>query len=294
MRPATILALARATATLALLRAADDPPGPREAGADEPNTYGLPDGEDLADELRRWFARQARAVLGTLPTIGTERPATLPALTDWDDPMAAAMTPIVGAYWQDSGERTRERIGLDPEEWRVSNPHLQRMIHQQCFEFCASTNRTTSLQLEDAHRRLREELASGLVDHGERIPQLTRRVQAVFQHASRSRARRIAQTEASRAVHAAQLEAARQSGIVVGLEWLLSGDACPVCQAIARDVGRVRLGQGFATIGTNPVYRTIRHPPAHPGCRCSLIEILSSDYGGPTDVAWGAPLRRAA
>ena len=100
----------------------------------------------------------------------------------------------------------------------------------------------------------------------------------------------IAATEASRAVHAAELTADVESEVVAGLELLLSSDACALCRKIASECKRVRLGESFATIGDNPHYKHIKHPPIHPRCQCSLLEILKPEYGGPVDPKWGTTL----
>lgn len=259
-------------------------------GDEAENTFGLPDGLPISKELRRWFRRQLKSILGTLPEIGEGIPTDFPPLTDYDDPMASAMTPLISAYWDESGRRVRERLGLDPDEWQVTDPHLREKISTAAYDFCAATNATTSKALADALAELRASLAVGQVDEGETLVQLRKRVEAVFDGAETWRAQRIAASEASRAVHAAELESAAASGVVAGVEWLLSGDACPLCQKVASEAKRVPLGRPFAIVGDHPVYSAIRHPPLHPGCQCSLIEILKPEYGGPENPGWAQTL----
>lgn len=286
----TTLALAATAAALALkVMRADQPPDQEPApGAEEENTFDLPDGTPIGQELLHWFREQSRAVLGTIPEIGTELPDHYAALTNYDDPMAASMTPLLSAYWDESGRRARAKLGLDPEKWQVTSPHLRPMIEEAALDFCRATNETTSLELTDALNRLRKELIEGLVDSGESIPQLRKRVQSVFQDAKDYRAERIARTEASRAVHAAQLESDAESGVVAGHEWLLSGDACSRCQQVAAEAKRVRLRQPFAVVGNHPAYATVRHPPLHVSCRCALRAVLKPEYGGPEEPGWAA------
>ena len=299
--PAILAVLGLATLTLREL-AGDDPepkPEPKAKGKAEAkppeNTYGLPTGTPIRAELIRWFQQQAKAVLGTIPTLGTELPTHFPPLADYDDPMASAMTPLIGAYWDEAGKQTLGRLGLqetakDSDEWKVTNPHLHAKIQQASLEFCQATNATTSGNLAAALDKLRSELSAGLVDHGETLAQLTKRVQGVFQGAETWRARQIAASEASRAVHAAQEEAAIQSGVVAGFEWLISGDACPLCLQVAAEVKRVPIGRAFALVGHDPHYATVKHPPLHPGCRCAMLEVLTPEYGGPEDPEWGQTL----
>ena len=58
----------------------------------EDNTFNLPDGRPIRRGLKGWFAKQAKEILGTVPAIGEPMPASFPPLTDYDDPMASAMT----------------------------------------------------------------------------------------------------------------------------------------------------------------------------------------------------------
>ena len=66
--------------------------------------------------------------------------------------------------------------------------------------------------------------------------------------------------------------------MVSGWEWLPSSGACPICLAIAARARFVKLGQPFAVIGDNPVYSTIKFPPAHPNCTCTYLQILIDEH----------------
>jgi hypothetical protein len=261
----------------------------------EENTYGLPQGEALAGELRGWFEKQREAVHAAIPD-GDDAPQTLPthlpdlAAAEWTGPMASAVTPYLETTWSESGKDVYARMGLDPGDWKVTNPHLKHQIERQAFNFCSSTNRTTTLGLETALKKLRNALVVGLVEEGEALPQLRIRVNEIFAGLSGSKAEMIAATEASRAVHAAQEVAAAESGVVAGLELLLSSDACPLCRKIYRECKQVRLGQAFAVIGENPTYSHIKYPPLHPRCQCTTIEVLKPEYGGPAGPKWGETL----
>ena len=201
------------------------------------------------------------------------------------------MTPIISGYWQESGDQTLGRLeartGLDLGEWSVVNPHTRAMIQTASLKFCQSTNETTTKELKTALAELKQSLIEGIVEKGEAPRELAKRVNEIFEGAKTWKAHQIAVTEASRAVHAAQVEAATQSGVVAGLEWLLSSDACPVCQAQAAKCPRVRLGQPFGTIGSNPDYSTVRFPPLHPNDQCTVTEILLPEYGGPENPDFG-------
>lgn len=258
----------------------------------EANTYGLPEGEPLEKELRRWFKRQRRAVLKAIPD-SWPLPMHLPLLgrREWVDPMAAAMVPLLAPYWNESYQESQARLSRGRAvPGGVVNPHLRQQIERQSFNFCQSTNESTSRRLEDALDALKHEFVQGLVEQGEAVLQLTERVKEIFEGLTERHAATIAATEASRAFHAAQEQAALESGVVAGKEWLISADACELCQKIAAESKQVRLGQAFAVVGNHPEYSTVMHPPAHPNCRCTLIDVLMPEYGGPADIEWGLTL----
>lgn len=279
MRAAQIAALAAAVAA-ELLRAHKEPA----------DTYGLGSGDPIRKELARWFRAQEAFVLERIGepvrTIPGEPPSHLPGMGGFTDPMSRSMTPIISAIWESSGRRFYESIHLDPDQWTVTNPHTQDQIDRATFQFCQETNATTSRQLEQALDDLRKEMAVGIVEQGEGVGELTKRVKSIFDAAETWRARRIAITENSRARHSAEDTAARESGVVDGWQWLVSEGACPLCHYIASEVRQVRLGQNFAVIGSG-VYSQIRTPPAHPHCTCSIVAILSPGYGGPEATDWG-------
>jgi hypothetical protein len=130
-----------------------------------------------------------------------------------------------------------------------------------------------------------------MLETGDAIPLLRKRVQKVFGDAEEWRANRIATTESSRAYHASQLQAAIDSQVVAGWEWLKSANCCDLCDYVASQCPRVQLGQAFATgVGNHPEYSTVRYPPLHPHDRCSVIEILKAEYGGPKDVDYSETL----
>lgn len=290
------------------------------------NPFKLPRGERLRLELVRVFAEQRRAMIrhldagekdgtdGILPggrlgrgflrrpgldglfdrVARKDNPPPPPPAgwPDFDDlhlgalAMSERFAPLLVLTWEAAAQRFAPRVGLDPDAWSVVNPHTEAMIEHAALAFAQSTNDTTSRQLDQALGDLRRELTTGIVELGEALSTLTDRVNAIFDQASRSRARRIAWTETSRAVHSAQEQAAIHSGVVTGWKWLLSSDSCPLCTAIAARTPAVKLGQPFAIIGSDPNYSTVKFPPAHPHCRCSLIEVLDTD----DQPAWGDTL----
>jgi len=259
----------------------------------EANTFKLPTGEPLRRELVKAFRRQRSVVLEFLRTgRKQDRPGLPDAWPPLDDfgggalPMAQRMTPLLKLTWSKAAAKFAPRVGLDPDEWSVVNPHTAAVIEAAALTFCERTNATTSLALDQALKKTREELHAGVVEQGESLEKLTKRVGRIFDGAETWRARRIAQSETSRAVHAAQEQAAVQSGVVRGWEWLLSSDACPECLAVAEKARFVKLGQPFAVTSPDPVYGAVKFPPLHPHCACSVLEVLDTD----PEPAWSQTL----
>ena len=248
------------------------------------NPFRLPRGEPLRRELAAVFREQRKAVLRFLRTgrkawagheLSTKDDAhpigPLPA--GWPDfhdfglgsiDQAWRFTPLLKLTWDAAAKAFAPGVGLDPDSWSVVNPHTERMIDEAVLAFSDSMNATTSLALDEALARTREELKAGVVERGEALTAITKRINGIFDGAEKWRARRIAWTETSRAVHAAQEQAAIASGVVTGWRLLLSSDACPLCVAVYRRAPTVRLGHAFAVIGDNPHYSTIKFPPLHP------------------------------
>ena len=107
---------------------------------------------------------------------------------------------------------------------------------------------------------------------------------------SRSRAEMIARTESAYAYTEGQIEAWKQTGVVVGKRWVLSPDACEFCEAASDEYGSspIALDESFYDKGDSLEgssqglmgfsYRSIDGPPLHPNCRCALVAEIDSRF----------------
>lgn len=260
----------------------------------EQNTYGLPDGKPIAKVLKKSW----RDYLADFLRWMTGHPKSSeiphhPPLVEKTPNLVQKVTKPLQKYWVEAGWKAAMRLGSqDPDLWKVTNPKLREAVQAQALSLARSTLQTTDQEIDLAKQRLRDELSVGLVDQGEALPKLRERVKAVFERMPDWKADQIAASEASRAVHAAQVLAAKESGVVAGFELLLSADACDLCRRIASEVRQVRIGQAFAVIGDHPDYSTIHHPPLHPHCQCTIVEILKPEYGGPAEPEWGETIQQ--
>lgn len=97
------------------------------------------------------------------------------------------------------------------------------------------------------------------------VEELARQIRETGEIASVSRSVLIAQTETATAYSQGSILAYQESGVVSGLEWLVAGDPCPICDPLDGQVAD--LGKAFAG--------DIPHPPAHPGCRCAIAPVVA-------------------
>ena len=244
----------------------------------------MPDLAPLRIKLRNIFHRQLRYVFSrqkasalTAHLWGAKAAFDPVDLSSFDKELAKDARPVIQMWWDKKGKETLARLGVTNEEaeWNVHHPEIQTALDRWTFAFAESTNKTTSLELNTALSRLRTELTEGLISGDNTLASLTERVQGVFDKADKYRAGMIASTEGSRALHHAQELAAKKSGVVAGKAWILSDDACEICQAIARKYPKgVPLGTSFGETGGSAPYDQIPSPPAHPWCMCALGDIL--------------------
>ncbi len=243
----------------------------------------------LAKVLQKCFAKQRAQVLGAL-TKGYEAARTkgLPSkfvpMKAWDREMYEGCQPLVELWIKDDYKTHAndlvERAGVSDEVFDVTNPHLQKKINDLALQFCEETNQTTTQKLNDALAALRESFAEGMTD-GERMTQLTKRVEEIFDSAEEERAGLIATTESSRAHNLAALQSAKDSGVVSGSKLLPSSGACDLCLSLANE--EVALGDDFYSDPNAPdAYQDKDAPPIHPGCEC-VLEMVLAPVENPDD-----------
>lgn len=178
--------------------------------------------------------------------------------------------PFIGGVLETVGsaELTELISGVD---FDIDNPRVQAFINSNADKYSFYTNQATIDQL-------RKQLIAG-VKLGESIPELTKRVNKVFQFAEKYRATRIARSEMIRSGSAGAEFAYTQSGVCKGKEWLISADACELCVPMSGK--KAGLGKSFNTSGidANLDYTEgeMPYPPLHPNCRCTIIAILIGD-----------------
>ncbi len=234
----------------------------------------LKSSEPLEEALKAFWHQQAEGVLNRLKSLeALDTKAPIPHFFDIAEAtteMFNTMLPLVKLYYDYGAEDTVSRLGLDTGILKVVQPNIELGAKQTCLGFCQATNDSTSKELGQAIQELRESLAEGLTA-GEYKNALMARVQEVFDSLENNHAFIVGVTEASRAQHAAMNITNQASGIVKGYKWLASANCCDECQEL--DGKEVELDTPFVTKGDGP-YDTVPYPPAHPSCRCAVIEVI--------------------
>lgn len=230
--------------------------------------------------LRALFRRQLADMVARIDP----KRLSAPSLDAWVTPMAESLLPLFTQLTQHGGQEAAKRIAAElkrqnrslaeirtksllrvvkmprPEISFTLSPKVLEAVRTAVFAFCQSTLDTAISDVDTALATLREELAAGLTA-GEATANLNRRVGEIFTDPFKSS--RIAQTEVSRAVHSGGLLAAQESGVVKGLRWEASADACKkICLPLDGKV--VVLGQPFFIDPKGGPYAVVNTAPAHP------------------------------
>lgn len=186
----------------------------------------------------------------------------------------SALQPFIKNVVEDKGREILDFLGVGGNIQTHTNTAVA-YLQREGVRFIAEVNGTTGQLLKDV-------LSEGLAE-GESIAELQSRVSNVYEQARGDRAKMIARTEVLRATNFATEEAYRQSKVVKGKEWLTALDerTCKLCNELDGKVIPVnssyfKEGETY-TVGDESItlnYDTVKHPPLHPNCRCTLIPVL--------------------
>lgn len=234
-------------------------------------------------QLRRAFQELAKATVGIKKDVPPEASLPPDAFYDlegeWNRVLGERAAPFLELYHDAGAQQAAFRLGVSPQQFAVKPPFVREAIKSAAFQLSAQANGVTQAELNAIVPRLKREILDG-VFVGEPVAEIRNRVEDVFGELERFRADRIARTESARAVNGGQLRAMEESELVVGKQWLLSADPCPICLAIwDQDRARaqsLKLRDPFATTGDGSgFYDVVQAPPAHPNCMCSLTDVLA-------------------
>lgn len=176
---------------------------------------------------------------------------------EWNE-AAAQFSMLVAEQSAGTSMMMLEQFGATADfRFDVSNPYIQQQL-EELGQRINGINETTRDQIKA--------LVGRQADEGWSIEQLAVEIRGAGRSISEQRALLIANTEAASAHTKGALLAYKESGVVAGVEWLVTRP-CPICSPLAGVV--VELGSKFQAAGWSG-----DGPPVHPNCRCAVAPII--------------------
>ncbi len=198
--------------------------------------------------------------------------------------LTSSLEPEIRFVLDQSGQRSLETLATDFPEisadlvgsvFDVTNQNVVEFIDTHLIRL---TDEITAASLNHITPVVRQGISEGWTTR-----RLTQELASTGQF-DRARAERIARTESATAYIEGEQLGWRQSGVVVGKEWLLAPNACEFCRAVAKSFNKSTLNGSFLPLGTDLRgldggtlkldYRSITGPPLHPNCRCGTLAII--------------------
>ena len=242
--------------------------------------------ESLRGTLSDFFKDQAEAVIPKLKSISQRSirtkgflpsgypgeawtwkvkalPKVVMDLSDWNKELEDRTLPVFEGIVSNASKRMLYKLGTENETVGVVNEKLKETAKNLTMEFCQATNESTSLMLQDAMGKLREEMEQGIVS-GDWSEELTARVQQIFD-LDDARAFRIAITEENRFRQVSEYESCKEVG-VSKKRFIVSSNPCDQCAALAKKFSApVPMETYFSD---NEYTKESYGLPAHPHCEC--------------------------
>lgn len=264
----------------------DGHPNPEYGKAIE--TLMIKQAQRVIDRLNKLDAQAGKAIKASLQVSGIDDIMLLAEGASWAEELIDLSRSSITEVVRLSAEASitvAQGISFDLANTRV-------------VDFVDDSARRIGKQATDTFRtEIRGELLAG-IEAGESTVQIAKRIEAIQGgDFVKWKANQIARTETAFAFTAGTIEGWKQSGVVIGKQFVLAPDACPWCQAIAAQFGD---GKGsFEDNVTVPLdeplirkggvltadfdgktrrmdidYADMNGPPVHPHCRCSLRAVI--------------------
>jgi hypothetical protein len=261
--------------------------------------FGGRDNGPLARDLRRQQRRQAVELVADMARIGVTLTIEK-ALSLLDDERAERWMNEVAQLSRSHISVALDAAGTDSIRSVGVNASFN-LENQNAINYLDNASRRIGRKTTDTYRGvLREQIIEGF-KLGESTKEITKRIEDVTSgDIVGHRAERIARTETAFAHIKGTEEGWKQSGVVKGSQFVLAPDACPLCIAVAEELGEKTfpLGQAYFDVGT--VIEGVEFaenqkrdivldyepeegaglvvPPVHPHCRCSRRPILHDEF----------------
>lgn len=197
------------------------------------------------------------------------------ALLDEEDEVIRAtldFTPILNEVALISGQQALSFIG---EEQPYLAMDIRKNIEANVKKFARS-------MIETDREKIIDILSKGVIN-GDSIPKIRKQITDTFAEFSKTQAERVTRTEVIRTSNLGSMDAWEQSGVVTGKQWLTALDdrVDPLCaymngKVISLQKNYFDKNQILEVNGHKAdfSYGSIKVPPLHPNCRCTLLPVL--------------------
>lgn len=232
--------------------------------------------KDFKKTISAQFGRQKDKILNQAPKKDINIDDFLLDESDETQILAEVSSPLMKDIIKDQGDRAGLLVGQGEGAFDAMTARVRAFIKNRTLRFSFEMTKETN-------RLLKNTLNDGIKE-GEGIPELRKRVESLFDDMDKYRSERIARSEVIRASNFATHEAYEQSGVVEELEWLTTDDeaTCEWCGPL--DGEHIKLNGSFFDRGDkyrgrdggllDIDYESVKHPPLHPNCRCTIIPII--------------------
>ena len=240
--------------------------------------------------LRRLFARQQTSTLARLTGNArakkvTEGRATADELFDptfWADQTAEVSSDLYEALMGQAFVRLTDRLGAS---FDIDAEFVQDFITTRANQLAGGVTQAT-------YDAITEALAEGVAE-GEGIPDLSARIRGVFEHASETRATRIARTEVIGGYGAATRAAITglPADVVAGVQWIATRDGRTRESHGVADGQIVAASEPFQVGGASMLYPGDPSGPADEvvNCRCAMAALTPAEFEAEAITYMTAP-----
>lgn len=230
-----------------------------------------------ADTAKKLFKDQRAKAIGNLETELNQKDWHRQKAVLLDDDLELKLTidlftPLFNNLTETEARAALDALGIDPDDFNLSSPNVQAYIKRNLRKFAGQITDTTT-------QEIRALIAAG-IEQGESFDQLKDRI-ASYSGFSDARAEMIARSEVIRGQTEAELNTWQETGIVTEVVWYTALDerVCPICYPLHGE--QVAIKSAFLTADEMsqlniPNYDgSIKGPPAHPQCRCTLLPVTN-------------------
>lgn len=231
----------------------------------------------LAEILKAFFAAQKEEVLGSIKagsTKGTKVQVGFD-LAKANLDLFAETYPCISLMCEQNIKKTLIKVKADVSDYTVISHKLQGTIKKMVLQFCDETNKATQHDIATAYQKVKDSLQEG-IEEANSLEFIRKEIGDIYTNAADHRTYAIANTESKRVFTTSAQAAAKESGTVKGKTFLVSANACDICQKVNGKYKNKVVPVDHAW-GDEDTY-TKGQIPLHPNCKCDEIFVLKDEY----------------